>query len=241
MIATPDRRCYVVRPALVAQVTITFRIILHGIERDHHAIADNESKPDANVAQGLGCAAHQEHQRHAQHTEEHKHDGEEQLQPESQHLLMHQRRYHEHQERGDHFGALENVGIQIPIDVLVQPVVHHHVPVAIVSIVGVRRPPVLIEHAIPETQQLRRKVQPRVENHIEAAQKDYSARQHHAKDLDNHLRWPQRLLAKLAKILANVALVYGGVEEGNGHDLHKAGQRELPAYLLRAWIGVPVD
>ncbi len=113
-----------------------------------------------------------EHQEHPKPLKQYKHNRIAKPKSKRQYILMNQRRYRENRQLWQKLIPPENHLIAILIDISVQPIMHHDIPSPIVDREWRGIPPIFVEHAIPEFQDLGDGVHPGVEDPVEAAEED---------------------------------------------------------------------
>lgn len=136
----PASRCEQIQIVIGVRWTVESGVVLHRVRAEHDTVAEEEAKPHEDVAGGEFA---DEDKTEAEAAKQDEHHRVEEAEREREDVLVKGGGYEEHGKGRQHLVARHHDLVHVFVDVRVEPVVHHHVPRAIIRTIGCGIPPIL--------------------------------------------------------------------------------------------------
>lgn len=139
-LAGPASRCKQIQIVIGVRWTIEPSVVLHRVRTEHDTVADAKRQPYGDIA---GNDSTDKEQREAYASKHDEHHRVEETESERHGVLVKDGGHKKHGEGCQRFIARHQNLVHVLVDVRVQPVVHYHVPRAIIRTVRRGIPPIL--------------------------------------------------------------------------------------------------
>lgn len=205
-----------------------------GVEADDDSLAQEQGGPHDDVPdRAFPPVMKDKVEHHPKAHEEAEEHWVKEAKADGQDIFMYNSRHSEHKQHGTCAESLLCQPEEVPVGVVVQPVVHHHIPCAIVIGKRCRVPPVLVEHAVPKTKHLSEGVEPTVEEGKEGQKENKCTWEDGVEDTKYHGPQVKELHTDAPELWDAEAYKHVvGIEQTAKH-LRKLCENITPSY---AWI-----